>query len=111
MKSFYEHLRSRLEFGEQIHDTRKPVFRSSGIFPVVRNSFYTSEILFLGYWLIKRDINEISSVLTLRNQSGEILKRNFLSISEPRSYSVDLKSASIALISLSLQPMSDRRPR
>ena len=92
MKSFYEHLRSRLEFGEQIHDTRKPVFRSSGIFPVIKNSTYTTQILFLGYWLIKRNIPEISSLITLRNQSGKILKRQFLSISEPRSYSVNIDS-------------------
>ena len=92
MKSFYEHLRSRLEFGEQIKDNRKPVFRSSGIFPVVKNSNYSTQILFLGYWLIKRDISEVSSVITLRNKSGNILKREFLLITEPRSYSLELDS-------------------
>lgn len=92
MKSFYEHLRSRLEFGEQIKDNRKPVFRSSGIFPVVKNSNYSTQILFLGYWLIKRDISEVSSVITLRDKSGNILKREFLLITEPRSYSLELDS-------------------
>ena len=92
MKSFYDHLRSRLEFGEKIQDTRKPVLRSSGIFPVVKNSTYSTQILFLGYWLIKRDISEVSSVITLRDKFGTILKREFLLITEPRSYSLELDS-------------------
>ena len=90
MKSFYEHLRSRLEFGEQVQNVRKPVFRSSGIFPVIQNSSYTTEVLFMGYWLIKRDIHEISSLITLRDKSGNILKREFMSIKEPRCYSIGL---------------------
>ena len=92
MKSFYEHLRSSHEFGEQVQNTRKPIFRSSGIFPVIKNSFYSTQILFLGYWLLKRNISEISSLVTLRDQSGNILKRNFMSITEPKSYSIDLDS-------------------
>jgi hypothetical protein len=92
MKSFYEHLRSRREFGEQIEDTRKPVMRSSAIFPAIQNSTYKTQILFMSYWLIKRDIPEISSVITLRDKSGKILKRNFMSISEPKSFSLNLDS-------------------
>ena len=92
MKSFYEHLRSRLEFGEQVQETRKPVLRSSGIFPVIKNSIYNTQILFLGYWLIKRDISEVSSLVTLRDKSGNILNREFLLITEPRSYSLELDS-------------------
>jgi hypothetical protein len=92
MKSFYDHLRSRLEFGEKITDIRKPVLRSSGIFPVIHNSIHKTQILFLGYWLIKRDISEISSLITLRDKSGNILKRQFLAITEPRAYSINVDS-------------------
>lgn len=92
MKSFYDHLRSRLEFGEEIQDKRKPVMRSSAIFPVIQNSEYKSQILFMGYWLIKRDIPQISSLVTLRDKSGNILKRKLMSISEPKSYSLSLDS-------------------
>ena len=92
MKSFYDHLSSRLEFGEQIQDSRKPILRSSGIFPVIRNSDYSTEIMFMGYWLIKRNIDEISSLITLRDQSGRILNRTFMLITEPRSYSINLDS-------------------
>ena len=54
MKSFHNHLSSRLEFGEILDVNRKPVFRSSAIFPVIQTNFYTTNIMFLGYWLIKR---------------------------------------------------------
>jgi len=90
MKSFYDVLSSRLEFGEQIENTRKPILRSSGIFPAIKNKFYSTQILFLGYWKIKRNINEISCLVTLRDKSGKILKRDFMSISEPRSYVIEL---------------------
>lgn len=90
MKSFYDVLTSRLEFGEEIENTRKPILRSSGIFPAIKNKSYSTQILFLGYWKIKRNISEISCLVTLRNKSGKILKRDFMSISEPRSYLVDL---------------------
>ena len=92
MKSFYEHLRSRLEFGEQIEDTRRPVFRSSSIFPVIKNNSYSTNILFLGYWLLKRNIPEISSLITLRNKDGTILKRNYFSIKDTKAYSIELDS-------------------
>ena len=90
MKSFYDVLSSTLEFGEQVENIKKPVLRSSGIFPVIKNKSYSTQILFLGYWKIKRNISEISCLVTLRDKSGKILKRNFMSISEPRSYVIDL---------------------
>ncbi len=92
MKSFYQHLSSRQEFGESVNVTRKPIFRSSAIFPVIKNSSYTSEILFLGYWLLKRKIHEVSLLVTLRNLEGVILKRNSLIVDLPKSYSIELDS-------------------
>jgi len=92
MKSFYEHLRSRLEYGEQIQEPRKPVLRSSGIFPVIQNPIYKTQILFMGYWLIKREIPDINSTITLRDQSGNVIKKESMSITEPRSYSVNLNT-------------------
>ena len=91
MKNFYEHLSSRNEFGETIKDVKKPVLRSSGIFPVIQNSTYKTQILFMGYWLIKRNISEIKSKITLRDKSGKVIKTVFLSITEPRTYTIDLE--------------------
>jgi len=92
MKSFYKFLSSRLEFGETLDVTRKPVFRSSAIFPVIQNNFYTTNIMFLGYWLIKRKIREINILITLRSKEGKIISRNTLLVDSPKSYSIELNS-------------------
>ena len=92
MKSFSEHLRSRHEFGEKIDYNQKPILRSSGIFPVIKNGSYSSRILFLGYWVIKRKIPEVSFLVTLRNNDGTILIRDFFTISNPKSYVINLDS-------------------
>lgn len=92
MKSFYEHLHSRHEFGEKIDYNKKPVLRSSGIFPVVKNNSYSSRILFLGYWVIKRKISEVSFLVTLRSNDGIILMRDFFTIDNPKSHTISLDS-------------------
>lgn len=92
MKSYYQHLSSRQEFGEEVDITKKPVFRSSAIFPVRRDSSYTTRILFLGYWLLKRKIHEVNVLLTLRNKEGKILRRSSIVVNSPRSYSIELDS-------------------
>lgn len=92
MKSFYQHLRSRQEFGEDVDLIRKPIFRSSAIFPVIKNKFYTTNILFLGYWLLKRKIHEVNVLITLRDEKGKILKRSSLLVDSPKSYSIELNS-------------------
>lgn len=92
MKSFYQHLKSRQEFGEIVDATRKPIFRSSAIFPAIKNDSYSTSILFLGYWLLKRKIHEINVLVTLRGREGRILKRNSLIVDSPKSYSIELDS-------------------
>ncbi len=92
MKSFSDHLRSTHEFGEKIDYNKKPILRSSGIFPVVKNNSYSSRILFLGYWVIKRKIPEVSFVVTLRSHDGIIIMRDFFTITNPKSYTISLDS-------------------
>ena len=70
MKSYSQHLSSTQEFGEKINILKKPILRSSAIFPVIHNEFYTSSIHFLGYWLLKRNIPEVTLVITLRHADG-----------------------------------------
>ena len=92
MKSFYKFLSSRLEFGETLDVNRKPVFRSSAIFPAIQTDFYATNIMFLGYWLIKRKISEITILITLRSKEGKIISRNTLLVDSPKSYSIELNS-------------------
>ena len=92
MKSYYQHLKSTEEFGEKQNLTKKPVLHSSAIFPVVQNEFYTSSLHFLGYWLLKRNISEVTFVTTLRNSTGQILLRKTEIIDSAKAFSINLHS-------------------
>ena len=41
MKSYTKHLKSTQEFGEKQNLLKKPILRSSAIFPVIQNDSYT----------------------------------------------------------------------
>ena len=69
MKSYFQHLRSTQEFGETHISIKKPILRSSGVFPVIHNQNYSTSIHFLGYWLLKRQIPEVTLTITLREMS------------------------------------------
>lgn len=90
MKSFSNHLNSTKEFGEKINILKKPVFRSSAVFPIVQNSSYSSRVLFLGYWLLKRNIKDVGLLITLRSSDGNLLLRDFRKIDDARSYVIEL---------------------
>jgi hypothetical protein len=92
MKSYYQHLKSTQEFGETKNLLKKPVLRSSAIFPVIHNQSYSSSIHFLGYWLLKRNIREVTLVITLRNIDGEILLRKIQLIDHAKAFSIILKN-------------------
>lgn len=46
----------------------------------------------MGYWILKRNIHEISSIATLRNTQGIILARSTLLINEAKTYRIELSS-------------------
>ena len=92
MKSYSKHLASRLEYGEIPEPSRKPILRSSGIFPVIKNEHYSSRIIFMGYWLLKRNIPEVGFVTTLRSETGKILLRKIQTINSAQAFSIDLDS-------------------
>tara|TARA_Y100000590_G_scaffold413256_1_gene508928 strand:+ start:410 stop:1987 length:1578 start_codon:yes stop_codon:yes gene_type:complete len=90
MKSYYQHLSSTREFGEKENILKKPILRSSAIFPVIHNEFYSSAIHFLGYWLLKRNIPEVTLVITLRNSDGNTLSRQTQIINSAKAFSINL---------------------
>ena len=92
MKSYHDHLSTRMEYGEIYEITRKPILKSSAIFPVVKNEHYSSRILFLAYWLLKRKIPEVGIIITLRSDKGNILLRKFQTIDSVKAFSIDLDS-------------------
>tara|TARA_B100000029_G_scaffold135446_1_gene129903 strand:+ start:65 stop:1648 length:1584 start_codon:yes stop_codon:yes gene_type:complete len=90
MKSYYQHLRSTQEFGEKQNLLKKPVLRSSAIFPVIQNDHYSTTIHFLGYWLLKRNLKEITLLITLRDSSGNLLLRKTQFIDNAKAFSIVL---------------------
>jgi hypothetical protein len=88
MKTYKQHLITTQSFGEKLNLIKKPTFRSSAIFPIINNKFLETNIMFLGYWLIKRKILEVSVLITLRNQKGTIIKRETLIVDQIKSYKI-----------------------
>ncbi len=87
MRSYYEHLESASGIAKGLKV--KPAFRSSSIFPVMEEEGISSRILFMGYWVLKRHIRQITAVATLRNSRGELLHRLSFSIEEPKTYRLE----------------------
>lgn len=90
MRSYYAHLETA-KAPQNIAVVPKPTFRSSAIFPMLHMPGISSRVLFMGYWILKRNIKEIASVITLRADDGKILSRKTLVIQEAKTYSIELK--------------------
>ena len=98
MKSYSQHLKSTQEFGEKNNTTKKPILCSSGVFPVIQNQDYSSSIHFLGYWLLKRNIPEITLVITLRNADGKTLLQKTKIIDVAKAFSIDLDASATFIL-------------
>ena len=92
MKSYYQHLKSTQEFGENQNLLKKPILRSSAIFPVIHNESFSSSIHFLGYWLLKRNILEVTLIITLRDANGKTILRKTEIVNDAKAYSINLYS-------------------
>lgn len=90
MRSYYSHLQAVQSVGETVDKHRKPVFRSSAVFPVLHSAYGSSKVIFMGYWLLKRHIKEIGLTYTLRSQSGDILSRKYVCVDSTKAYSIQL---------------------
>lgn len=88
MRSYYAHLETTLG-GEKKAILPRPTYRSSAIFPVFHQPGISTRFLFLGYWLLKRNIMEIACIVTLRSETGKMLSREILQISEAKTYSIE----------------------
>jgi len=77
-------------FGEKTNINRRPVFRSSAVFQVVETKQVSTEINFLGYWLLKRNIREVDMVVSLRDAGGNLLQLKQETISEVKIFKIDV---------------------
>jgi len=92
MRNYYAHLET-FEPPKNAAIAPRPILRSSAIFPVMQRQGISSRLLFMGYWILKRNIKEIAAVITLRNVKGEILSRTNELIQEAKTYRVELADA------------------
>ena len=88
MRSYYSHLATTSQ--AQVM-TGRPTFRASAIFPVIHEMGISSRVLFLGYWMLKRNIEKIAAFTTLRDQDGIILFRQLVTLVEAKSYRIEVK--------------------
>jgi hypothetical protein len=91
MRSYRNHL-LHTSAPEATAIMRKPTFRSSAIFPVFQTAGIKTRICYLGYWIVKRSIPEIQSVVTLRSKEGKIIYRTSERISQAKAYRVELEN-------------------
>ncbi len=87
MRSYYAHL-ATTSSEEML--TARPTFRASAIFPVIHQEGISSRVLFLGYWMLKRNIDKIASLTTLRNEEGEIVLRKLVTLTEAKAYRIEV---------------------
>jgi hypothetical protein len=74
MRSYNSVLESLAEQGPR-RVLRKPTFCTSAIFPALKLAGVATRISFVGYWMIKRRIPELTAVLTVRSEDGRLARR------------------------------------
>ena len=75
MKSYINHLKTTRSFGETLPKNYKPTMRSSATFPIQYRAGQLDTICtFMGYWLLKRNIEKVTAIITIRNKDGEKIK-------------------------------------
>lgn len=89
MRSYYEHLESAMG-ASKTPVPPHPTLRSSAIFPVFNLPGISTRILFMGYWILKRNIKEILAVVNLRSEKGNLLGRQTFTITEPKTFRIEL---------------------
>lgn len=88
MRSYYAHLETAMGSVKNAV-TPRPVYRSSAIFPVMQQPGISTRLIFLGYWILKRNIREIACIVTLRSAEGRMLSRRTFQITEAKTYSIE----------------------
>lgn len=91
MRSYYDHLATTGSTQRVTLIEPRPVLRASAIFPVFHENEISTRLLFMGYWILKRNISELTSIVTLRSEAGQILARKTQLITEAKAYRIEVK--------------------
>lgn len=90
MKTYIQHLKS-LKLGKIKNKEKIPVLRSSAVFPCILNKALNTKILFMGYWMIKKNIKIITMKYKLRDQYGKLLISETHKIDKIKAYTISIK--------------------
>ena len=85
MKSYQAHLSSTNIKNPKISGNNE-VLRSSAIFPFIINDSLDTKILFMGYWLIKRNIKKVSLNISIRSKEGILIKKSVQTINQVKAF-------------------------
>lgn len=85
MKSYQDHLKTFLNPAPT-----NICNRASAIFPVLFSSQIKTKICFVNYWKLKRNIEDLSCILNLRDSKGALVYKKSFSIDQVKAYEVDL---------------------
>ena len=86
MKSYQQHLQTLL--------SQKPsskTHEASAIFPFFSGGFVQTQLTFLNYWALKRDIHDIHLKILLRDPHGNLLIQKEMKIDQVKVYQLNLK--------------------
>ena len=97
MKSLSNHLQNIGFIKNKKIKEKTSVNRSSGIFPFFISKKIDTEILFLGYWYLKRKIRELKFIYILRSKDGNILKKKINNIKITKAYKISIKKELMSL--------------
>jgi hypothetical protein len=89
MKSYKDHLLSTAsDLKPGIVSARKPVYRSSAIFPVMESDAIHTKVLFMGYWFVKRNIMQLGYLISLRDELGRLIYRKNETLTSAKAYEI-----------------------
>jgi hypothetical protein len=97
MKTYAAHVQTTTDSGLKALPTRKPILRSSAVFPCRVGDGLDTKILYMGYWLLKRGIAEVSVLHTVRDEEGTILFRDLTIVDSVKVFEVTVSEVLEAL--------------
>ena len=91
MKSYNSHLATSKSYGTEQDLNKKPVYKGSALFPFIENNHQHTRILFMGYWMVKNNIDKLALLVTLRDNNGKIFYRETQEIDSPNAREIKIK--------------------
>ena len=91
MKSYNTYLATSKSYGTVQDLNKKPVYKGSALFPFIENLHQHTRILFMGYWMVKNNIDKLALLITLRDNNGEIFYRETQEIDTPNAREIKIK--------------------